>query len=603
VIGTTLRACVLGVERSVLEQAWHERLNPATAAQAIAIGQQHGVPDLVARVLAARGVGCHHAVAFLSPKIRTLMPDPDSVRDMGTAIDRLVRAVRAREPVAIFGDYDVDGAASAALLAGFLEAWGCRTILHIPDRIFEGYGPNVEAIQRFKRDGAKLLVTVDCGSSSFEPLAEAHRLGLDAVVIDHHQIGVELPTAAAIVNPNRHDDLSGLGHLCAAGVVFMVLVGLQRALRAQNLASMQSHDLLGELDLVALATIADMVPLAGLNRAFVSTGLEVMKRRQRPGLAALMDLAGADGPPRPYHLAYLAGPRINAGGRIGDASLGARLLMMRDPTEVQRVAGELDRLNRERQALEVQTLAEAEALAAKDIDTVQDVLLSHADDWHPGIVGLVASRLKERYRRPAFAVTFKGRLGTGSGRSIAGVDIGRAVRAAVDSGLLVKGGGHAMAAGITVWRENLPAFRSFLAEMLGPSVQTMRAKEALLIDATLAAAGANLEVVDAIERVGPFGPGNPEPIFAFPAQRIADARIIGAGHIRVRAAGHDGKALQAIAFRAANTPLGEALLRAPGGAAMHLAGTLSLDHWGGSRRVQVRVVDAAAADSRIVRGA
>jgi single-stranded-DNA-specific exonuclease len=596
-----LRSCVLGVERSVLDQSWHERLNPVTAAQALAIGQQHGLPDLVARVLAARGISSSHAAAFLSPKIRTLMPDPDSVRDMAGAIDRLLRAIKLNEIIAIFGDYDVDGAASAALLAGFVEAWGCRTILHIPDRIFEGYGPNVEAINQFKRAGASLLVTVDCGSSSFEPLAEANRLGLDTIVIDHHQIGVDLPKATAVVNPNRQDDLSGLGHLCAAGVVFMVLVGLKRALRSQVLAPTAVHDLLGELDLVALATIADMVPLTGLNRAFVSTGLEVMKRRQRPGLAALMDLAGADGPPRPYHLAYLAGPRINAGGRIGDASLGTRLLLMRDPAEVQRVATELDRLNRERQALEVQTLAEAEALALMDLDEAQDVLISHADDWHPGIVGLVASRLKERYRRPAFAITFNGRLGTGSGRSIAGVDLGKAVRAAVENGLLVKGGGHGMAAGITLWRENLGAFRGFLAQTLGPAIQIMRAKEALLIDATLAAAGANLEVVGEMERAGPFGPGNPEPTFAIPAQRIVDARMIGTGHIKVRAAGGDGTSLQAIAFRAANTPLGEALLRAKGGPAMHLAGTLSLDHWGGSSRVQLRVVDAAAAGTHAAR--
>jgi single-stranded-DNA-specific exonuclease len=363
--GTLPRRLFLGVEQSVLGRAWRDRLDLEAQGHAQAISQQLGHPDLLARVLAGRGVQAQDCAAFLDPTIRALMPDPDVLVGMETLVARLVEAIQRGDTVAIFGDYDVDGACSSALLATFLQACGCPFIIHIPDRLFEGYGPNVDAIRGLAAAGAKLLVTVDCGTTSFEPIAEAQKLGLDTLVIDHHQAPEVLPPAHAIVNPNRLDDLSGLGHLCAAGVVYMVIVALNRALRQRGFWTPErpAPDLLAELDLVALATIADVVALKGLNRAFVAKGLAVMRARGRPGLRALFDVARADGPPRPYHLGFLIGPRINAGGRIGDAALGAKLLMMRDENEAARIATELDRLNSERQAIEVTTLAEAEAEA------------------------------------------------------------------------------------------------------------------------------------------------------------------------------------------------------------------------------------------------
>ena len=393
------------------------------------------------------------------------MPDPLSLVDMAPAVERLAKAVQSGETIGIFGDYDVDGATSSALLADFFKACGTPFIIHIPDRIFEGYGPNVEAIAALAASGVTCLVTVDCGTMSHGPLAEAKGLGLDAIVIDHHQAPEQLPDAI-VVNPNRLDDLSGLGQLCAAGVAFMLLVALKRVLRDRGFwtRTRLEPDLLMGLDLVALATVADVAPLTGLNRAFVTKGLAVMRARGRAGLRALFDCAGMDGPPRPYHLGFVIGPRINAGGRIGDAALGAKLLTLTDEAEARRIAEELDRLNRERQVLEAATLeaAEAEALGLLGLEEKGAAIVTASAGWHPGIVGLVASRLKEKYRRPAFAIAFDGETGTGSGRSIAGIDLGRVVRAAVEAGVLVKGGGHAMAAGLTITQDRLADFRTFL---------------------------------------------------------------------------------------------------------------------------------------------
>ena len=587
----------LGVEKSVLGKPWRDRLDSEGHARALAIAQSHGHSDLLARVIAARGIGADDCAAFLDPTIRALMPDPDCLQDMQAAVDRLVSAVEKAETIAIFGDYDVDGACAAALLAGFLGACGSPFVIHIPDRIFEGYGPNVEAIRALAGQGARLLVTVDCGTTSLAPIEEANALGLDTLVIDHHQAPERLPKALAIVNPNRQDDLSGLGHLCATGVVYMVLVGLARALRRRGFwsASRPAPDLLAGLDLVALATIADVVPLTGLNRAFVAKGLAVMRARGRPGLAALLDAAGAGGPPSPYHLGFLAGPRINAGGRIGDAALGAKLLLVEDPAEAGRIAAELDRLNRERQAIEVATVAEAEAEALASLGLAEEgaVVVTAGETWHPGVVGLVAARLKERFQRPAFAIAFAGATGTGSGRSIAGVDLGRVVRGAVAAGLLAKGGGHAMAAGITLDRARLGDLRAYLEAELAEPVARARQGAALFVDAALTAAGARPELVAALARAGPFGAANPEPVFVFPGHRLVDVAQVGAGHIRVRAAAGDGARIAAIAFRAAAGPLGQALMARRGGGPIHLAGSLSIDRWGGNERVQLRLVDAA----------
>ena len=587
----------LDVERSALGRPWRARLDRAGEARALAIAQVSGQSDLMARVLAGRGVALEDVERYLDPTLRELMPDPFTLRDMEPAAARLVRAVQRGETVAIFGDYDVDGATSAALLAQYLNDCGCQTIVHIPDRVTEGYGPNVEAMRAFAARGARLVVTVDCGIVSHQPFAEAKRLGLDVIVFDHHQAPETLPDALALVDPNRQDDLSGLGYLCAAGVVYMGLVALSRALRQAGFwAAREAPDLIAALDLAALAAVADVVPLVGLNRAFVVKGLSVMRARQRPGLAALLDAAGADGPPRPYHLGFLLGPRINAGGRIGDAGLGVRLLMTRDPVEARAIAGELDRLNRARQQIEIATLeaAEGEAVAALGLEERGACVVVAGEGWPPGIVGLVAARLKERFNRPAFALALNGGEATGSGRSIAGVDLGRAVRAGVEAGILIKGGGHAMAAGVTLARERLGDFRAFLEERLAAAVAEASAGAGLEIDGALTAGAATPALVHSIERAGPFGAGNPEPAFVLPRHRLADVAAVGADHLRLRVASGDNQTIEAMAFRAANTPLG-VVLRGLRGAPVHLAGVLTINRYGGREKAQLRVLDAAPA--------
>ncbi|SFK72898.1 single-stranded-DNA-specific exonuclease RecJ [Methylocapsa palsarum] len=589
----------LGVERSVTGRPWRDRLDEAGQSRALAISQLLGAGDLVSRVLAGRGITPDQAEEHLDPTLRRLMPDPFVLIDMEAAAGRIADAVQRGDKIAIFGDYDVDGAASSALLADYFFAVGAPYVIHIPDRIFEGYGPNVEAIQNLAQSGARLLITVDCGTMSHGPLAEADKLGLDPIVLDHHSAPETLPDAL-VVNPNRQDDLSGLGQLCAAGVVFMTLVAVNRILRARNFfgAARIAPDLLAGLDLVALATIADVAPLTGLNRAFVTKGLSLMRTRGRPGLTALFDVAQADGPPSSYHLGFLVGPRINAGGRVGDAALGARLLSLKDPLESRRVAEELDRLNRERQDLERGALEEAEAnaLATLGLKDQGAAVVVSGEEWHPGVVGLVAARLKEKYRRPAFAISFfgAGEFGTGSGRSIPGVDLGRAVRAAVEAGILVKGGGHAMAAGLTIGRRRVDDFRAFLEDRLARRVEDLRAGESLLIDAALTAGAASPALMAALDRAGPFGAGNAEPVFVFPAHRLLAVADVGNGHVRLRAQSGDGARIDGIAFRAGGEPLGRAL-HAGRGTMTHLAGTLSLDSYGGRERVRLRLLDLAPA--------
>ncbi len=589
----------LDVGASALGRPWRPRLDAEGELRALAITQVGGHNELVARVLAGRGVKPETVTRHLDPTLRDLMPDPFCLRDMESATDRLRRAVERGERVAIFGDYDVDGACSAALLSEYLNACGLETIVHIPDRVTEGYGPNAEAILGFAAKGANLVVTVDCGAVSGEPFELASRLGLDVIVFDHHQAPETLPKTLALVDPNREDDLSGLGHLCAAGVVYMALVALNRALREAGFWSRrQAPDLIGGLDLVALATVADVVPLIGLNRAFVVKGLAVMRQRRRPGLAALFDVAGADGPPRPYHLGFLIGPRINAGGRIGDAGLGVRLLRAPDDLEGRAIALELDRLNRARQQIEIAALAEAEAEALMSLGLEERgaAVVVAAEGWPPGVVGLLAARLKERFERPAFALSLAGGQAIGSGRSIPGVDLGRAVRAAVEAGVALKGGGHAMAAGVTLGRERLGEWRAFLEERLGEAVARARADAGLAVDAALTAKAATPELAHRLEAAGPYGSGNPEPVFALPRHRLADVMPVGAGghHYRLRAVAGDGRAVEAIAFRAAGKKLGEALLRLRG-APVHLAGALTVNRYGGRERAQLRVVDVAEA--------
>ncbi|MEH3148179.1 MAG: single-stranded-DNA-specific exonuclease RecJ [Methylobacterium frigidaeris] len=591
---------LLDVHRSALGRPWYDRCaDPARQSAAIAIAQGHGLPEVLARVLAGRGVPAADVPGFLQPRLRDLLPDPSVLLDMEPAADRLARAVAGREKVAIFGDYDVDGAASAALLAGYLRELGVPYRLHIPDRITEGYGPNVEAVRMLAGEGATLLVTVDCGTAGHAPLEEAARLGLDVVVLDHHGAPETLPPARAVVNPNRLDDLSGLGHLCAAGVVFLTLVALNRRLRRDGIVGAQGPDLMASLDLVALATVADVVPLTGLNRAFVRQGLAVMRGRDRCGLAALLDAAGLAEAPQAWHLGFLVGPRINAGGRIGDATLGARLLLCEDPLEAAAIAARLDALNRERQAIEAEAVAEAEAAMGLRLerDPDQPVLVAASAEWHPGIVGLIAARLKERFGRPAFAFALRpDGSATGSGRSVVGADLGHAVRNAVAAGLAAKGGGHAMAAGVTVAAPDLDRFRAALAADLAESVAQARLGEALLLDGVVSAGGVQAALADAVERAGPFGQGAPEPAFALARHRVADARVVGNGHVKVQLRGRDGVAVGAIAFRAAEGPVGRLLLGRIG-RDVHAAGTITRDRWRGADRVELRLCDVAETDA------
>lgn len=587
----------LGVERSATGQRWVARLDQAGENRALAMSQNHGLPDLISRVLAGRGVPFDNALEFLDPTLRRLMPEPYSLMDCEAATERLARAIERRERVAIFGDYDVDGASSSALLYRFLVHFGIEAEIYIPDRIFEGYGPNPNAIGQLIERGAQLILTVDCGSTSHESLAVARERGIDVVVIDHHQVGENLPPAHALVNPNREDDLSGQGHLSAAGVVFLVLVALQRLLRERGDGRAKTLDLLSMLDLVALSTVCDVVPLKGLNRAYVVKGLVAARHLGNAGLTALLKQAGIGGPVTPYHLGFLVGPRINAGGRIGDAALGSRLLTIDEPGEAERIAKQLDDFNRERQAMEAAMLAEAEAEAQAEYGTGEgaSVILTAREGWHPGVVGLLASRLKDRFRRPAFAIAFDpSGKGTGSGRSISGFDMGRMVRAAVDEGILVKGGGHAMAAGLTVEREKLGRLRGFFEEKAERTVRDLVAVETLKIDGALSATGATLALADQLEQAGPYGSGHPQPIFALPAHRIRDVRPVGVNHLRVSLEGPDGGRIDAMAFRAADADLGIFLMKERG-QAVHVAGTLSADSWQGSRRIQFRMLDAAKA--------
>lgn len=592
-IGGAERRYFLDVRRSASGLAWEHRLDTRQENVALAIAQGHGLPDIVARVLAGRGVTAEEAAGFLAPTIRALLPDPSTLTDMEAAADRIARAVLRDERVAIFGDYDVDGAVSSAMMKRFLAHYGVESEIYIPDRIFEGYGPNPDAMRELA-GRAKLIVTVDCGTNSAASIEAANEAGADVIVLDHHQIGGALPPAVAVVNPNREDDLSGQGHLAAAGVVFLTLVQTAKVLREKGRAG---PDLLSYLDLVALGTVCDVVSLSGINRAFVVKGLQVARRLQTLGLAALARVSRIGEPLNPYHFGFMIGPRINAGGRIGNAALGSSLLASLDEAECGRMAETLDRLNRERQETEIAMLAEARAEADAELATGDGpaILVTAGETWHQGIVGLIAARLKEHGRRPAFAIAFgTGDTGTGSGRSIPGFDLGRLVRDAVTEGLLVKGGGHAMAAGITVERAKLGALRAFFEERAGEVVAALRRSESIRIDAALSADGATFDLIDALEAAGPYGAGHSSPVLALPRHRLADARLVGKGHVKAELLSQTGARLSAIAFRAAESDLGKFLFENRG-TGVHVAGTLSSNYWNGSRSVQFRIMDAAKA--------
>ena len=591
----------LGVSHSATGKTVARPARSARCCAGAAIAQRYQLPEMLARVLAGRDVEIDAVEDFLDPTIRKLMPDPHTVTQMEAAAKRIADAAVRKEKVAIFGDYDVDGATSAALLAWHLRHCGLDPLIHIPDRIFEGYGPNTEAVRMLAEKGATLLVTVDCGTTSFEPLAEAKRLGMSVVVIDHHQCGDQLPDVDALVNPNRSDDLSGLGHLAAVGLVLVTLVAVNRELRARGFwtGEMPEPDLLGMLHHVALGTVADVAPLIGLNRAFVAKGLIAMRRRDHVGHTALMDVSRLNGPPEAWHLGFMLGPRINAGGRIGRADLGVRLLLEGDISEAARIAAELDRLNTERRVIEqmAEAQAEAEALASLGLEDKGAVIVTASEGWHPGVVGLVASRLKEKFSRPAFAIALEpGGIGTGSGRSIAGVDLGKAVRQAVTDGLLMKGGGHAMAAGVTLRKERLAEFRAYMESALAADVAQSRHAHEIFIDGAVSARAVTPELVATLNRAGPFGSGNPEPVIALPSHQLVYADEVGQAHMRVRFKSGDGSIVNGIAFRSIGQKLGNALAEHRG-QPLHVAGSLSVDRWQGTERVQLRVLDVAVPDS------
>ncbi len=583
----------LGVEHSLQGRVWQTAVPDEQGIKDLA--RTLDLPDAVARILAARGFTRETAEPFLNPTLRDLMPDPSILTGMDTAVTRLVSAIEADQKIVVFGDYDVDGATSSAILIRFFRALGITVESYIPDRMKEGYGPNTPALLKLREEGADIAITVDCGITAYEPLAAAADAGLDIVVIDHHKAEAELPIAAAVVNPNRLDDTSGQGHLAAVGVTFLVLVALNRRLRDLDWYSRSGKtepDLRTLLDIVALGTVCDVVPLKGLNRAYVNHGLSVMARGQNIGLVALGNVAGLKEPPRAFHLGYMLGPRVNAGGRVGEASLGTRLLVSEDPDEATVLAMRLNEYNADRKDIEAAVLVEAIEKAESTEEPDAHVVFVAGDKWHPGVIGIVASRLRERYDLPACVVALDGGMAKGSGRSVPSVDLGQAVLAARDAGLLFNGGGHAMAAGFTVEVDKLEAFKTFLAKHISDQVADGGRLPSYTIDAIVAPSGATIDLVKRLSSMEPFGAGNDEPKIVVSAAQIVKSDIVGNGHVRCIATGRDGGRLKAIAFNCTDSELGYALLNTQG-RSIHLAGSLREDTWQGRSDVQLVIEDAA----------
>ena len=586
----------LGVERSITGKWWTPRLQSDRIAEAIS--QTANVSSIMGRILAARDVLPETALAFLEPTLRDLMPAATGMMDVEAGAARVADAVMAGEQIGLIGDYDVDGMTSSALMVEFLTTAGVVPRVHIPHRVDEGYGPSMEAVEDHKAADVQLLITLDCGVMAHDPLLKAQELGLDTVIVDHHQAGDELPQACAVINPNRLDDTSRQGSLCAAGVVMVLIAATSKELRARGWwgGERPEPDLMSMMDLVALGTVCDVVPLVGLNRAYVRQGLKVMSRRDRAGLAALSDVARLSRKPDAHALGFVLGPRLNAAGRIGSAMDGLALLTSQDRGAAMQLAQNLEEMNRKRQAIELATVdravAQAEAMLGKEARL--PVLVVAGEGWHPGVLGLVASRLRERFEKPAFAIGLprNGSLAAGSGRSIPGVNLGKAVKAAVDAGVAVRGGGHAMAAGLTLEPGRLGELRAFLENALAAEVAAADTHDTVTIDAAIAASGVTPRLIEDLDRAGPFGQGNPAPRFALPAHRVVYADRAGADHVRCTLVQGDGTRVKAIAFRAMGTELGEVLLserQMP----LHIAGRLSINDWGGKREGQVFIDDVA----------
>lgn len=548
--------------------------------------QKHQIPEIIARLLAQRQVHPDHAESFLNPKLKDLMPDPFHLKDMDLAVTRVIKAIQAKEPIVIFGDYDVDGATSTALLKRFFDALSTPNDFYIPNRLTEGYGLTQGALQSLYNKGYRLVITVDCGTTSYEALNWAKEHHMDVIILDHHTSEKTLPPAFALVNPNRYDEASPYTYLCAAGLTFLFLTALKSRLQ-ETFPSLP--DLRGFLDLVALGTVCDVVPLIGLNRAYVSQGLKVISKQTNTGLKALFKSAAINEKASAYHLGFILGPRINAGGRIGESDLGAKLLSTDDPLLAEKISQRLEALNSERQTLEAIMLEDAcKQVEEKGLHN-QSVICVASDKWHMGIVGIIAGRLKDLYHRPCFAIAIDDQgIGKGSGRSIPGVDLGRLAHEACAEGLLINGGGHPMAAGITASKDRIEDFKEFLKTHI-PKTDTL---PTLPIHGALAISGVSLELIDLLDQLSPFGQENPSPNFVLTNVRVSYSNVVGSGHIRCILESENGHRLPAIAFREAETPLGQHLLSNEKNRPFHVVGTLKSNHWQGQSNPQFLIKDA-----------
>lgn len=599
----------LGVDVSAGGKRWQSR--PVADRQVLAFSQRFGLPDILGRVLLARGVDLDDVETYLDPKLRDILPDPNQLKDMDVAVTRLTKAIVNQEKICVFGDYDVDGATSTSVLLRYFSQIGIEADFYIPDRMKEGYGPNIPAIKSIKENGADLVITVDCGTMSIEPLSVAKDIGLDVIVVDHHQTGDMSPKALAMINPRRPDDDSGLGHLAAVGVCFMLIVALNRHLRrmgffsearpekAANISAtttaIAEPNLMGFLDIVALGTVCDVVPLQGLNRAFVLQGLKVIEQGTNTGLAALQKVSGVSLPVGTYDLGYLMGPRINAGGRVGQSDLGTRLLTTQDAEEAVGLSMRLHDFNQERREIEahvqMEAFAQIDAWVAQH-NTPPAVLIASADGWHPGVIGIVSGRMKDRYYRPSFVISFDDSgLGKGSGRSIAGYDIGAAIAKAVSQGIIDGGGGHAMAAGVTLRREQLAPFLDYMNDVFAAAGQGNLRH--LSVDGALSPLAATRDLYEMLQKAGPFGAANPEPCFVFPNISLGGPSVVGDQHVRCTLKEPAGGSLKAMAFNSTDEGVRSLLLTHRG--PIHVAGYLRADDWRGRRSVQLIIQDAARA--------